>query len=170
MKRDCYERLRQLYKPDRIRVLLVGESRPSSGRFFYFGEGPLFEATRDALKVFGAPRAPVRFLSWFWCQGFYLHDLCTEPVDGSASDEWARLAHEGERRLASLFGNKRIPLCISSPKQVSVFVEAAILKSKSSPNWTALPFPTRRKEYIWRYRQGVRAALRDSGWKPLRNC
>jgi hypothetical protein len=41
------ERLRRRYQPDRIRVLLVGESPPASGRYFYVANSGLYRAIRD---------------------------------------------------------------------------------------------------------------------------
>ena len=42
MPNNTYENLRNHYKPDKVEVLFVGESRPQGGTFFYQGDSTLF--------------------------------------------------------------------------------------------------------------------------------
>jgi hypothetical protein len=42
------EHLRKHYRPDRVRILFVGESPPASGRFFYQADSGLYRAATAA--------------------------------------------------------------------------------------------------------------------------
>src|SRR5258708_15513474 len=75
------ERLRKRYRPDRVRILFVGESPPASGRFFYQADSGLYRAVRDTFLTAFPPLQKTAFLDSFRSLGCYLVDLCGEPVD-----------------------------------------------------------------------------------------
>lgn len=62
-------------------MLFVGESPPSSGRFFYHRDSGLYRAMRDAFRVVDRTMNDENFLSGFRDAGCYLVDLCGAPVD-----------------------------------------------------------------------------------------
>jgi hypothetical protein len=73
------ERLRRRFRPEKVRILFVGESPPASGRFFYQADSGLYRATRQAfLKAFPDLRER-NFLESFRDLGCYLVDLCEPP-------------------------------------------------------------------------------------------
>src|SRR5712664_2277258 len=86
-----FSRVRRKYRPRKVRFLLIAESPPSSGQFFYFGttigKDHLFRETMKALELW--PRnGPMRkgldkrsMLRRFQSMGFYLLDTCVSPVD-----------------------------------------------------------------------------------------
>jgi hypothetical protein len=45
------ETLRMRYRPEKIATLMVGESRPAGGTFFYRANSNLFYATRQAFQL-----------------------------------------------------------------------------------------------------------------------
>jgi hypothetical protein len=102
---DEYELLRERFRPQRTRVLFIGESRPASGAFFYKGDSTLERYTRMAFD--GVPAAPdtpasiQEFLARFKSSGFYLVDLCVEPVNALARGDRKKLRRKSEARLAS---------------------------------------------------------------------
>lgn len=78
------EEIRLGFKPDIVRVLLVGESAPVAGTFFYTGDS-LCKYTQTAFaNVLPEVRAKTwqEFLIFFQQSGFYLDDLCLVPVNG----------------------------------------------------------------------------------------
>jgi hypothetical protein len=86
-----FSRARQKYRPHKVRFLLIAESPPSSGGFFYFattiGKDHLFRETMKALR-FWPENEPMRrgvdkrsMLRRFQSMGFYLLDTCVFPVD-----------------------------------------------------------------------------------------
>jgi hypothetical protein len=76
------ESIRQSYKPERIRLLLVGESPPASGKFFYLKSGMTTYTSRAFEKTFSTtfPDTPT-FLKFFRDSDCYLEDLCRTPTD-----------------------------------------------------------------------------------------
>jgi hypothetical protein len=86
-----FNRARRRYRPHKVRLLLIAESPPSSGGFFYFpttiGKDHLFRETMKALE-FWPINQPMRrgvdkrsMLRRFQTMGFYLLDTCDFPVN-----------------------------------------------------------------------------------------
>src|SRR5713101_715545 len=104
-------RARRKYRPQRIRFLLIAESPPSSGGFFYFrmtiGKDHLFRETMKALELW--PRnEPMRkgiekrtMLRRFQSMGFYLLDTCVFPVDKLRPIERRKAVLSQTRRLVN---------------------------------------------------------------------
>lgn len=86
-----YDRARSRYLPKRIRLLMVAESPPSSGGFFYFtwtiGKDHLFRETMKALELWPLTKPMVNgldkrsLLDEFQSRGFFLVDTSPLPVD-----------------------------------------------------------------------------------------
>ncbi|MCL4065697.1 hypothetical protein M3484_03830 [Pseudomonas sp. GX19020] len=72
------EKLRHSYRPEKVRVLFVGESAPAGGSFFYKGYGGVYSEFRRVLAAI--PGADIDFLSAFKANGMFLDDLILEPV------------------------------------------------------------------------------------------
>ena len=75
------ERLRRRYRPAQIRLLLIGESPPASGHFFYCRDSGLYRAIRDAFRMVDSSITDDTFLETFRHSGCYLIDACPYPVD-----------------------------------------------------------------------------------------
>lgn len=78
-----YEQLRQQYRPqERIRLLLVGESRPARGSFFYLANSNLYRATLEAWQAaFGPMPEGESLLRRLQSEGVWLYDLAPAPVN-----------------------------------------------------------------------------------------
>lgn len=86
-----YSSAREFYRPNRIRLLFIAESPPSSGGYFYFtrtiGKDHLFRETMKALDLWpqsqrmrkGIDKRP--YLHQFMKMKFFLIDTCDRPVD-----------------------------------------------------------------------------------------
>ena len=88
---DSYALARNKYRPKKVSLLLIAESPPSSGGYFYaeatIGKDHLFRETMKALGFWPADR-PMRkgcdkrpMLRQFQSLGFFLVDTCELPVD-----------------------------------------------------------------------------------------
>ena len=94
------ERLRESYRPKRVRVLFIGEAPPASGAFFYRSDSGLYRALSTAFEE-AFPRLRDRdFLAAFRGLGCYLVDLCGRPVDRLGPRERREARRMGETRLA----------------------------------------------------------------------
>jgi hypothetical protein len=95
------EALRSRYRPDRVRLLFVGESSPASGRFFYRADSNLFRATRDAFVwAFGPMPNGGEFLAEFRSRGAWLVDMSDRPVNRQRGRPRAAAVDAGIERLA----------------------------------------------------------------------
>lgn len=75
---NIYENLRKKYKPDNVKILFVGESRPNQGTFFYKENSKLYTHTQKAFN----PLLSNNFnLSIFKEMGCWLYDVCPQPVN-----------------------------------------------------------------------------------------
>jgi len=108
--KDKYAVAREKYKPTRINTLLIAESPPSSGGYFYsektIGKDHLFRETMKALKFWPINR-PMRkgcdkrpMLKKFRSLGFLVIDTCEYPIDKFPPKQ---------RRIATIQGALTLP-------------------------------------------------------------
>jgi len=165
-----FNRARRKYRPRKVRLLLIAESPPSSGGFFYFpmtiGKDHLFRETMKALDLWpknepmrkGVDKRPM--LRRFQSMGLYLLDTCDFPVDKMLP--W-------ERREAILQQIPRLiddvieadPLHILIVKStifnlVFIALEESGLQSRTLNN-RPVPFPSHGNQR--NYRSSLRRAL-----------
>ncbi len=105
------ERLRESYRPERVRVLFVGEAPPASGAFFYRKDSGLHRALSTTFEEAFPRLRGHDFLAEFRDLGCYLVDLCGRPVDRLGSRERSEARRMGEARLAGVLRQLR-PLAI----------------------------------------------------------
>jgi hypothetical protein len=141
-----FEELRLHYRPKKVRVLLVAESRPAGGTFFYAGNSRLVRYTEQAFRKaydVDAMTMPI-FLAGFQAAGCYLEDLCTEPVNHIEKHslrraEWKRSVDYLSQRIASASPLAILPI----HKGSEPFVKQAALKAgRLYLLRPAIPFPS----------------------------
>lgn len=128
------QEVRQQYKPNKVRVLFVGESPPSGGTFFYFANSNLFRCISLAFnKVYGEKIGDgEKFLQSFTEFQCYLDDLCLQPVNNLTDNERVRMRSEGIDPLA-----KRIKLL--KPDAVIIVMRAIESEVLSAVKHSRLP-------------------------------
>jgi len=145
------ERLRKLYRPDRVRILFVGESPPASGRFFYRADSGLYHAVRETfVRAFPSLRN-TEFLDSFCSLGCYLIDLCGEPVDDMTPHARRQACGRGEKRLVQKIRAIQPQTIVSVVRSIGANVRHAQERAKWSGRYLELPYPGRwhrlRKEF-----------------------
>src|SRR2546422_11744424 len=108
--KDKYTAARNKYRPNRVNVLLIAESPPSSGGYFYsettIGKDHLFRETMKALGFWPVDRPmrkgcdKQRMLKRFRSIGFFLIDTCELPVDK---------LQPRQRRVSTIQGASTLP-------------------------------------------------------------
>ncbi len=159
---DGYEQLRQRFRPrGRIRLLLVGESRPAGGTFFYLANSNLFRATLEAWQAAFGPLAEGQsLLNRLQSDGVWLYDLAPTPVN--------RLRGRPRRGAVQVRGADLATLLVAESPEAVVVVkrslgpivrEAMIVAQVPLGRLQVLPFPL----YQWRaqYVTQLSALLRD---------
>lgn len=153
------EELRKKFKPEKILILMVGESPPTNGTFFYKCNSRLFHETK---KVFGEIfntqwRGCDDLLNFFKKKGFYLVDMCSKPVNQLDNAKRRSLLVKGIPMLKSRIQKWQ-------PKVVIPVIQRIINEVNSAVNgmaevYPALPFPAQGHQP--RFRTELAAILRE---------
>ncbi len=103
-----FENIRNSYKPDKVKILFVGESRPQGGTFFYDGDSNLYRYTKQAFE-----QAANEFsLEYFKKYGCWLYDVCDIPVNGLSPFERREQIRLGLPRLLATIKKLRPQIII----------------------------------------------------------
>ena len=159
--------LRSRYRPECVRVLLVGESAPAGGTHFYFANSNLFRATREGfLQALGSTAIPdgAGFLGAFRDSCWWLVDLADCPVNHLTGASRRHAVSEGIPRLVQTINDTLPDIVIGVGKtRVGDPMRAAVRQAPHDPQAVGvLPFPLYqgRATYI----DGIRlAVLASSG-------
>ena len=154
------ERLRQRYRPSRVRVLFVGEAPPASGRFFYKANSGLYCAIRDVfVKVFPAIEQE-EFLASFCRLECYLVDLCGTPVDRLSIRQRKIARARAEVRFRQILKDTSPMILVTVVKAISNNIQRA----RELANWKGpcfeLPYPGRWKRHRVQFERDLAAILR----------
>jgi hypothetical protein len=156
------ERLRKRYRPERVRILFVGEAPPASGRFFYRANSGLYGAIRDTFLAAFPSLGKDEFLQSFAALGCYLVDLCGKPVDRMDKQSRERICHAGEERLARMLRQLRPKLIVTVVRSIESNVRRAQTLAKWMGVQIALPYPGRWHLYRTLFREKLTPMLRAS--------
>jgi hypothetical protein len=168
-----FARARWKYRPRRVLFLLIAESPPSSGGFFYFettiGKDHLFRETMKALELWpedepmrkGVDKRPM--LRRFQAMGFYLLDTCISPVDKLLPTKRKKSVLGQTPRLVNdvTEANPLHVLIVKSSifNPVSIALREAGLMTRVL-NTGPVPFPSHGNQRI--YRTALRRAARKA--------
>lgn len=134
------EKARLNFKPKNIRFLFIGESMPAGGTFFYFENSNLYNYTKEAfLQNFDWPEKD--FLKFFKSNGFYLDDLCQEPINHLTESEKKQARKAYEASLSDRLKEYKPLVIMSTPKSIEKNVNSAINLSGLRIENYSLPFP-----------------------------
>ena len=156
------EHLRKRYRPERVRVLFVGEAPPASGRFFYQANSGLYRAIRDTFLAAFPSLGKDEFLESFRALGCYLVDLCGKPVDQMDKQSRERICQASEGRLARRLRQLRPKIIVTVVRSIESSVRRAEARAKWSGMKVALPYPGRWHHYRTVFREKLTPVLRGS--------
>ena len=136
------EALRHSYKPDRTRLLFVGESPPASGGFFY-DKSTMTTYTAQAFEKAYNITFPntANFLSFFKGKGCYLDDISTTPVDnlhGKDRKEVILNALDGFTNRLNVYNPEVIIVIL---KRIGQYVKSSVQEAGIESPVYVLPFP-----------------------------
>ena len=156
------ERLRRRHRPDRVRILFVGEAPPASGRFFYQADSGLYRAVRDAFISAFPNLERAYFLESFRALGCYLVDLCGQPVDRMDRNARQRVCFAGQASLNRTLRQLRPKIVVTVVRSISQNVRRAEDQAKWSGLHVELPYPGRWVHHRAEYRRRLVPLLRKS--------
>jgi hypothetical protein len=139
------------YRPDRIRVLFVGESPPVDSKgYFYCGRNRLLGEMKRAL---GDGRYDDKcFLASFKERGFYLDDLVRAPVSNPTATKLKNKRREARSDLAARIRDYKPSVIVCLLLGIRDDVEMAVLKARSDAPVHAVPFAPR---HPLKFREGM---------------
>lgn len=138
------ENIRESFRPNTIRLLLIGESPPAGGTFFY--ENSHF--TSYTASAFAAAQQrrfsndnQIHFLEHFKACHCYLDDVCHRKVDKLDREEREWLLARSVPNLASRLKNYQPEAIAIFVKRVEPHVRIAVVLADISPKLYTVPFP-----------------------------
>lgn len=109
---ESFRAARDQYRPNKVKLLWIAESPPTSGSYFYFqkttGKDHLFRETMTAVGLWPAKETMKKgvdkqsMLESFQLRGFFLIDTCAVPVDKLKDRERKRAILEGTSGVVEL--------------------------------------------------------------------
>jgi hypothetical protein len=126
-----------------VRLLFIGESPPASGRFFYRGDSGLYRAMRDAFRTVDPSIRDENFLTAFQAWGYYLVDLCAEPVDRLDAKSRKAACRAAENLLARAIARLRPDGIATVVRSIEGNVARAALRAPWTGPVLHLPYPGR---------------------------
>ena len=137
---------RRDFKPSEIKVLFTCESIPhDTENFFYYKSSVLFDKTLEAFKKVFPKITQANFLQRFQAMGFYLDDLCGQPINQlkKGNDRKKRIEL---RKLYEPDFAKRVELykpqfVIITPMEIKDNIISVLSIAKSKTPFRDLPFP-----------------------------
>ncbi len=162
-----YKQSSEKYKPEKIKFLLIAEAPGSLDTFFYNEEdNSLVTLSLETMKVvYGDLEKPkINLLEYFQNDGFYLVDVCDEPIKGTPAEKKRQL----EKCLNSLI--EKVSSLVSDDTKI-ILISARVyavcydrLKKEGFNviNESMIPFPI---GYQREFREKLTALLKKHGWQ-----
>lgn len=154
------ERLRKRFRPERVRILFVGESPPASGRFFYQEDSGLYRAIRETFLFAFRDLREDRFVDSFRSLGCYIVDLCERPVDRLDARSRRRACAAGEIRLARTIHRLDPEIIVAVVRSIGDNVRRAAKSAEWNGLQVDLPYPGRWHHYRQEFRRKLVPVLR----------
>ncbi len=136
------EVIRHRYRPDRVKLLLVGESPPANGKFFYLRSPMTTFTSRPFEKRYGVSfSSNAEFLDFFRERGCYLEDLCLEPVDRLDRAEREAKLRSSVDEFANRLRTLQPEVVAIVLRKIDKYVREAVARSGVDARVYTLPFP-----------------------------
>ena len=148
------QQLREKYRPQQIRLLLLAESPPDCEggdfRFFYAPTKSHDNLYQNVMKVVFSDFEPARDQKMMWLEKFrdagcYLVDATDTPVNHMSDKEKERILLEARpakiMELQALVGNET-PIVAIKANVCKVFLESLRLAKLTVLNQGSIPFPS----------------------------
>ena len=138
------ESIRKEFLPDQVKLLLVGESPPTCGGFFYV-KSNMTAFTARAFEI--AHNRPVTgddqqaFLEYFKRCGCYLDDICHVPIDGFDPEVREHLLAKSVVGFAERLLDLRPAAVAVVLKKIETHTRIALAIAKLDLPVYVLPFP-----------------------------
>ncbi len=136
------EKIRNTFLPKKVKILLIGESPPKRGGFFYVKSAMTTFTSRPYEQAFNITFSdPQTFLEHFRDSGCFLDDLSHEPVDHLPKTKREEALIKEIPHLANRLKNWEPSVICIILKKIENHVQEAINLSGIKTTVYTLPFP-----------------------------
>ena len=146
------ERLREKARPEVTSLLLIGESPPANGTFFYNADSNLYFRTIDGFaQARLITRTPALFLDRFRDLGCFVDDLCRCPVNRLPRGQRRVARDSSVSSLASRLRDVRPQAIVCVMKGIAPAVRRALdVAEAREGKFHAVPFPSHghQRQYV----------------------
>ena len=169
---ESFRAARDQYRPNKVKLLWIAESPPTSGSYFYFqkttGKDHLFRETMRAVGLWPAKEIMKKdvdkqaLLENFRSKGFFLVDACSYPVDKLRDNERNRAILDGTARVVQMVSKLNPDGIIIVKSNIYAPVKRALESSGFAGkilNQKPLPFPSHGRQQS--YRKKINDILRE---------
>jgi hypothetical protein len=136
------EALRKSYRPQKVHLLLVGESAPASGKFFSHQSVMTTFTARAFEKAYGLTFTDnADFLQFFQTWGCYLEDLSLTPVNTMRPTERRQTLQASVPALSQRIRDVEPAVVIAVLRKIAPYVQEALAPASRPVVFRVLPFP-----------------------------
>ena len=135
------EKLRKSYKPDTIDILIVGESAPAGGTFFYDRSNMTIYTKRAFEQAFEKTFLDEKeFLNFFKNQNCYLDDICLVPIDNMANNQREQMLQDSVIDFSNRLKEYKPKVIIVALRKIIPYATEAIALSGIEAKYYQIPF------------------------------
>ena len=155
------ESIRNQFRPNKVVLLMVGESPPATGDFFYV-KSQMTKFTSKAFELAHGKAFPLddqqKFLKYFKRCGCYLEDICCNPVDNLAAEDRECKLAESVIGFADRLAKLQPDVVVVVLKKIAAHTRIAAAIADIDVPIYVLPFPGygHQKKYIKRLEKIIR--------------
>ena len=135
------EKLRKSYKPDTIDILIIGESAPAGGTFFYDKSNMTIHTKKAFEQAFDKTFLDEKeFLSFFKNQNCYLDDICLTPIDNMEKNQREQMLKNSVVDFSKRLQRYKPKVIIVALKKIEPYAKEAIELSGIEADYYKIPF------------------------------
>ena len=135
------EILRASYKPNKIKILIVGESAPAGGTFFYDKSNMTLYTKKAFENAFDKSFSNEKdFLDFFKNQNCYLDDICLTPIDKMENQQREQMLKNSVVDFSERLKIYQPDVIIVALKKIVKYTQKAIELSKVQSQYYQIPF------------------------------
>lgn len=154
------------FKPSEIKVLFACESLPyDTENFFYYAHSPLYNNTLGAFKKVFPKIYQANFFQYFKDLGFYLDDLCGQPVNqlkkGNDRKKRIELRKLYEPDFAKRVALYKPQFIIITPMEIKDNILNVLSSANIDVPYRELPFPVGSQKNAHNYVNGLVELLKE---------
>jgi len=135
------ELLRKSYKPNNIKILIVGESAPAGGTFFYDRSNMTLYTKKAFENAFDKSFSNEKdFLDFFKKQSCYLDDICLVPIDNMEHKQREQMLKDSVFDFSERLKTYQPDIIVVALKKIVKYTKQAIELSQVKSQYYQIPF------------------------------